>query len=76
MFKNESLPYVGASVSAGGGVWGHFHNVTWSDLGVIIGILVALGTFLMNWYYKAKEDKRAEKLFAQQLKEKKDDEQN
>lgn len=75
MLKNDTLPYVGASLSAGGGIWGHFHQVTWSDLGVIVGILVAVGTFLMNWHYKAKEDKRAEKLFQQKMKGKKDNEQ-
>ena len=29
-----------------------------SEFTILIGLLVAIGGFLVNWYYKAKEDKR------------------
>ncbi len=29
-----------------------------SEFTILIGLLVAVGGFLVNWYYKAKEDKR------------------
>lgn len=67
MLKNDSLPYVGASVSFGSGVLGHFSNITWADVGVVVGILMTIATFLMQWYYKKKDDKRKEALFKAQL---------
>lgn len=69
MWKSDALPYAGAGVSVGGGVLNHFYPLTWSDVSVIVGILVAIGTVLMNWYYKAKEDRRAEKLFKLKIQE-------
>lgn len=75
LIKNESLPYVGASVSVGSGILNHF-NITSTDISFIVGIVVALGTFFMNWYYKAKEDRRSEQLFKKQIKEQDHDEQN
>ena len=33
---------------------------TLSDLALLVGILTGLGTFIINWYYKAKVDKRKE----------------
>ena len=33
---------------------------TLSDLALLVGILTGLGTFIINWYYKAKDDKRKE----------------
>lgn len=31
---------------------------TLNDWGMLVGILIALATFIVNWYYKAKEDRR------------------
>lgn len=64
--KTDTLPYVGAAASAGGGIAGNFVSI--SDLSIIAGMLFALGTFLVGWYYKAKEDRRAERMFQLQLK--------
>ena len=33
---------------------------TLSDLSLIVGILLGIATFMLNWYYKAKDDKRKE----------------
>lgn len=76
MLKNDALPYAGSGVCVGSGILNHFYPITLSEIGVIVGILVAIGTILMNWYYKAKEDRRAEKLFQLHLQqqEKKTDE--
>lgn len=38
-----------------------FGGVTLQDVALWVGIITALGTFLVNWYYKAREDDRAEK---------------
>ena len=43
--------YTGAGTSVMG--W-----VLSSEFTILIGLLVAIGGFLVNWYYKAKEDKR------------------
>ena len=37
-----------------------FGGVTLQDVALWVGIITALGTFLVNWYYKRKEDKRLE----------------
>ena len=37
--------------------WG---TITLNDITMIVGIATGLGTFLVNWYYKRKEDKRLE----------------
>lgn len=37
--------------------WG---TLTLNDVAMIVGIGTGLGTFLVNWYYKRKEDKRLE----------------
>lgn len=36
---------------------------TLNDLGMLVGIVVGIGTFLVNWYYKAKDSKRKAKLY-------------
>ena len=38
-----------------------FGGVTLQEVAMWVGIITALGTFLVNWYYKAREDDRAEK---------------
>ena len=37
--------------------WG---TVTLNDITMVVGIATGLGTFLVNWYYKRKEDRRLE----------------
>jgi len=39
-----------------------FGGVTLQELAIWVGIITALGTFLVNWYYKAHEAARFEKL--------------
>lgn len=38
-----------------------FGGVTLQDVALWVGIITAIGTFLVNWYYKGREDERAEK---------------
>ena len=33
---------------------------TLNDIALIVGIVTGLATFIINWYYKAKDDKRKE----------------
>ena len=35
--------------------------LTLNDLAMIVGIATGLGTFIVNWYYKRKEDRRQER---------------
>ena len=37
-----------------------FGGVTLQAVALWVGIITALGTFLVNWYYKRKEDRRLE----------------
>ena len=37
-----------------------FGGVTLQDVALWVGIITTFGTFLVNWYYKAREDDRAE----------------
>lgn len=32
--------------------------VTSSEFGILVGIVIGVGGFFVNWYYKAKEDRR------------------
>jgi hypothetical protein len=43
--------YAGASTSIAG--W-----LLSSEFGVLIGLVLGVGGFLLNWYYRHKEDKR------------------
>jgi len=38
-----------------------------NEAAVLIGMLVAVAGFLVNWYYKAKSDRRAEALLQARL---------
>lgn len=37
-----------------------FGGLTLQDVAMWVGIITAAGTFIVNWYYKDREDKRAE----------------
>lgn len=45
--------YTGASTTV-------FAWVLSSEFGIFLGILLGLGGFIVNWYYKHKQDKREE----------------
>lgn len=44
-----------------GGIVAVIGSMTLQDWGIIVGILVGVGTFFLNWYYKAKELELKEK---------------
>lgn len=52
-----------------GAFWGFFGSLTLSDWGVVISILVAVATLLINWAYKAKEYKLKERELELKYKE-------
>ncbi|MDG4948710.1 phage holin family protein [Actinobacillus equuli subsp. haemolyticus] len=54
MHKTDHYSYWGA-------FFGFFGSLTLSDWGVIISILVAVATLLINWAYKSKEFKLKER---------------
>lgn len=43
--------YAGASTSVLG--W-----VLSSEFGILLGVMLGIGGFIVNWYYKAKQDRR------------------
>lgn len=53
----EHKASVCAYISAG---WGILMGITIQGFALWVGILTGLGTFLVNWYYRAKEDRRNE----------------
>ena len=44
-----------------GGIVAVIGSMTLQDWGIIVGILVGIGTFFLNWYYRAKELELKEK---------------
>lgn len=38
-----------------------FGSMTLSDIALVVGIATTFGTFVINWYYKAKDDKRRDR---------------
>lgn len=44
-----------------GGIVAVIGSMTLQDWGIVVGILVGVGTFFLNWYYKAKELELKEK---------------
>ena len=40
-----------------------FGKLTLQDVAMWVGIITALGTFAVNWYYKDREDERAERQY-------------
>lgn len=42
------------------GGWFSYGAITLNDVAMVVGIVTGLGTFVVNWYYKRKEDKRLE----------------
>ena len=40
------------------GIVGLIGTVTLEAVAVVVGIVTAIGTFAVNWYYKRKHDKR------------------
>lgn len=39
-----------------------FGTVTLQDVALWVGIITAIGTFAVNWYYKARDSRTLEKL--------------
>lgn len=52
--------YTGATTSVLGWIMS-------SEFGVLIGIILGVGGFLINWYYKYKQDKREQELHDQRM---------
>lgn len=44
-----------------GGIAAVVGSMTLQDWGIIVGILVGVGTFFLNWYYRARELELKEK---------------
>lgn len=53
--QSSVTSYIAAGVSALIG------GVTLQEVALVVGIVTAFGTFAINWYYKAREDGRAQR---------------
>lgn len=42
--------------------------LTSSEFGVLIGLLLGVGGFLVNWYYKARQDRRDEQAHVAKMR--------
>lgn len=51
----------------GGGTTTVVFSLNWNEVGVIAGILIGVGGLALQWYYKAKEDGRAQTLHDLQM---------
>ena len=47
-----------------------FFGLTLNDFGMLIGIMVGIATFIVNWYYKAKESKRRDRRTSDEQRKK------
>lgn len=50
-----------AGASYAGGAVSIFSALTWTDIGVIVGILTALATFGFNFWFRLRQDRREER---------------
>jgi len=48
------------SYITGGGLFS-FGALSLNDVAMLVGILTGVGTFVVNWYYKAQDDKRRDR---------------
>lgn len=53
--------YTGATTSVLGWIMS-------SEFGILVGIILGVGGFLVNWYYKHKQDKREQELHDRRMK--------
>jgi hypothetical protein len=60
MGKMEKHSSVSAYIAAG--FTALFGGITLQDVALVVGILTAVGTFVINWYYKEREADRFERL--------------
>ncbi len=53
-----ALAAVGSKATYGGAGASVFGWFTSNEFALLVGVVVAVGGFVINWYYKHKEDKR------------------
>lgn len=59
--QQAALAAFGSKAAYGGGGTAFISGLVSSELGVICGIAVGVAGLLVNWYYKAKQDRRDER---------------
>lgn len=48
--------YTGAAMTTTlGQIASYFAGVNWADVASIVGIIIGISTFFINWYYKRKD---------------------
>jgi len=65
--EKEALEAAAAAVASkttyGGAAASFLGWLMSSEFTIVVGLVVAVGGFAVNWYYKAKANRRAEELF-------------
>lgn len=56
--QQAALAALGSKAAYGGGGTAVVSGLASSEIGVICGIAVGVAGLLVNWYYKAKQDRR------------------
>lgn len=66
---DATLAAVGSKVTYGGATTSIFGWMTSNEFAVLIGACVAVGGFIVNWYYRHKEDKRQQEEHDRRMRE-------
>lgn len=48
-----------------------YSNINWADVASIVGIIIGVATFLLNWYYKKKDFELKQKELESKLHDQK-----
>lgn len=60
--KSSNLPEIGQGITWTGAIGSVVGAVKSIDLLTVVGALVAIGGFLMNWYYSRQRNEREKKI--------------
>jgi hypothetical protein len=56
--QQAAVAAIGSKAAYGGGGTAFISGLISNEVGVIVGIVVGVTGLLVNWYYKAKQDRR------------------
>lgn len=69
-YHEQALDFLAAKIVSAASYFAAAGNVviglTLNDLSIVVGILLGIATFIVNWYYKHASQKLAEKRYQKQ----------
>lgn len=66
--QQAAIAALGSKAAYGGGTTAFVSGLISSEVGVICGIAVGVAGLLVNWYYKAKQDRREQAEHEQRMR--------